>query len=83
MGESSAIFVCWGQEVFWRNGWYHALRSFVQLAETQVSAAVLQQGEFEVLEHLPYAARISGLVVLCDEAGCLALDYLLFLDVLF
>ena len=42
----------------------------------QVSEAVLQQGKFKVLEHQPYAASVSGLVVLCDEMGCLALDSL-------
>ena len=34
--NSSAIFICWGQEVFCRNGWYYALGTFVEHAETQV-----------------------------------------------
>ena len=47
-----------------------AIRWACWLRRRSMSAAVLQQ----ILKHLPYGARVSGPVVLCDKTGCLALD---------
>ena len=83
--NSSAVFICWGQEVFWSNGWYHALSNFAEHAAVRRRCLwqFSNSGSSRSLEHLPYAASVSGLVILCDETGCLALDSLQFLNVLF